>query len=150
MMPKGQTWKRHPPNSQRELRSWQSMHARCRWAKSPNYVYYGGRGIRVCERWSGPSGFNNFYADMGPRPQGSQLDRRNTDGNYGPDNCRWATNTEQVRNRRNTLYATLGGQTKPLAAWAGEIGISHRTLARRRRDGWSDEQILTAPLRSGA
>lgn len=81
----------------REYRSWCSMITRCYNVASPNYYRYGARGIRVCERWR--HDFGAFLADMGPRPVGLTLDRINTDGQYEPGNCRWASPTTQIRTR---------------------------------------------------
>ena len=81
----------------RTHRSWQSMLARCRNPKNTNYSRYGGRGITVCERWSL---FENFLNDMGERPENKTLDRMDVNGNYEPENCRWATLSEQQRNKQ--------------------------------------------------
>lgn len=79
-------------------RSWNAMFSRCYNAKCKDYSNYGGRGIAVCTRWTGEKGFENFLADVGEKPSGKTLDRRNNDGVYEPGNCRWATQSEQNRN----------------------------------------------------
>jgi hypothetical protein len=83
------------------------MLQRCRDPKARNYKWYGARGITVCERWRGKDGFENFRADMGERPDGLTLDRIDPFGNYEPGNCRWATWTEQQRNKRPRQPTTL-------------------------------------------
>ena len=76
------------------------MRIRCYKPECKSYSYYGGRGIVICDRWLGPNGFVNFFADMGRRPKGMSIDRINVDGNYEPGNCRWATALVQTQNRR--------------------------------------------------
>jgi len=103
----GCEWKKHGHSSSGgnnipsgTYRSWYAMFFRCTNPKDPNYHNYGGRGIFVCERWKD---FRNFLADMGERPQGKTLDRKENDGNYEPGNCRWATPREQAENKRKKL-----------------------------------------------
>lgn len=84
-----------------EFRAWVGAKTRCYDQKNPRYPHYGGRGIKVCDRWLGANGYVNFLADMGRKPSRKHsLDRRNNDGNYEPDNCRWATKKVQAQNRR--------------------------------------------------
>ena len=86
----------------REYKTWESMRERCLSEKCPMYKHYGGRGITICNRWQGPNGFANFIKDMGPRPGPKySIDRINVNGDYEPDNCRWATYAQQACNKRN-------------------------------------------------
>jgi hypothetical protein len=86
-----------------EYHTWETMKERCRNPKRNGYIDYGGRGIKVCERWNGPRGFIAFFNDLGPRPTGKSLDRINNDGDYTPENCRWATVAEQQGNKRRRI-----------------------------------------------
>lgn len=94
-----------------EFTTWQMMKDRCFNRNSTSFKYYGARGISVCDRWC--NSFENFLADMGPKPAGLTLDRINNDGNYEPANCRWATAKEQVDNRRS-MQRSANGQFQPL------------------------------------
>lgn len=82
-----------------EHKKWESMHSRCRNSSTIGWANYGGRGIKVCSRWTGNQGFENFLKDMGKCPTGMTLDRKDNDGNYEPDNCRWSDRSTQNLNR---------------------------------------------------
>jgi len=89
----------HGKNKSPEYRTWQAMKTRCESKNSTQYLDYGGRGIKVCERWR--NSFNDFYEDMGDKPSKEySIERKNNDGNYEPSNCVWATRSEQRRNQR--------------------------------------------------
>lgn len=134
-----------------EYVAWNAMRQRCNNPKAENYQWYGGRGIRVSERWSGRHGFANFLADMGRRPsERHTLDRKDPDGNYEPGNCRWATMKEQSNNRRvrrDAILLTLDGVTRPVAEWARLYRLKSETLVRRLQRGLKPRQALEAPLR---
>src|SRR5690348_13492356 len=104
------------------------MIRRCSNPTFAGWAMYGGRGIRVCERWLGTEGFKNFLADMGERPDGKTLDRYpDKNGNYEPGNCRWATARNQARNTRRNRMITLHGKSQCAAAWEEETGILAKT-----------------------
>jgi len=125
-----------------EYSSWKSMISRC--ADKSN-SRYGGRGIKVCDRWV--ESFVAFLDDMGRRPSaGHSIDRIDNDGDYDPGNCRWATAEEQCRNRSNTLYLSLNGETMSLPEWSERLGIDQSLIRSRLDRGWSDEEALTKPV----
>lgn len=121
--------------------SWADMVQRCTNPKRKRYADYGGRGIQVCDRWRK---FENFLADMGPRPEGMELDRIENDGNYEPGNCRWSTPTTQSNNRRSNRLLSFNGETLTVADWARRTGISAPAIAKRLKRGWSIEKALSA------
>lgn len=124
--------------------SWDAMKNRCRNASHPQYANYGGRGIKVCDRWA--DSFDNFLADMGERPPGMTLDRIDGNGDYCPENCRWATRSQQLRNRRDRPPIMAFGRAQQPIEWAEEFGISVRALHSRLKRGWSLEDALTKPI----
>jgi hypothetical protein len=123
---------------------WCGMKDRCLNPNAPAFDRYGGRGISICASWHS---FENFLADMGPRPKGLSLDRIDNDGNYSPENCRWSSPTEQARNTRRNLLLTLDGETMPLVAWAAKVGLQYGLIKCRLRSGWSAERALQTPPR---
>ena len=122
--------------------TWAQMLSRCRNPKSKMYKDYGGRGIKVYEKWHK---FEGFIEDMGEKPCGLTLDRIDVNGDYNPSNCRWASFKEQARNKRNTVYLDYDGQRKSLPEWAEIKGIKRRKLAQRLGAGWTVERALTTP-----
>jgi len=122
------------------------MLTRCRNPNNIQWYLYGGRGITVCERWSGPNGFSNFFKDMGPRPVDHSIDRIDVNGHYEPRNCRWATAREQSNNTRMNHTLTYQGQTYSVREWGRRTGLGG-TISSRIRSRWSVEQILTTPAK---
>lgn len=118
-----------------EYRSYYAMLDRCYNEAHVHYADYGGRGIGVCRRWRGEKGFENFLSDMGPRPKGTTLDRKNGAKGYSPGNTQWATKRNQTRNRRNAVTVTYQKQTRTLMEWSNITGISYETLKTRYRQG---------------
>lgn len=120
--------------------AWAGAIGRCGNAASKDFHKYGGRGITVCDRWR--HSFENFIADMGEKPSGTSLDRIDNNGNYEPGNCRWATATEQVRNRRNSAHVEWGGRSLPLAEVAALIGITYGAAFMRLKRGTLNEHLV--------
>jgi hypothetical protein len=116
------------------------MHKRCENPNQKTFGYYGGRGIKVCKRWND---FQNFYEDMGNCPDSYTLDRIDCNGNYEPNNCRWASKKEQARNRRGNHLITFNGKTQCVSAWAEEVGITRGALKQRLKRNWTLEKALT-------
>lgn len=137
---------RHGMSNARVYRIWRSMRQRCLNKRCSRYASYGGRGIRICERWSK---FEAFLSDLGEPTALQSLDRVNVNGDYGPDNCRWATPNEQQRNKRNSLVIFAFGELKTAAAWAEDSRCSvHRgVIAKRIAAGTPAEAAISMPSR---
>lgn len=137
---KGQANATHRMRGTPTHNSWCAMKQRCNYPGSDEYKNYGGRGIRVCERWN--SSFENFIADMGERPKGMSIERLDSNKNYEPGNCKWANDHEQARNRRSTIWVTRGGQTKCVKDWCDELGLSVDRVYGRIRRGATPAEAL--------
>lgn len=135
--------RRNGMSGQSIYKRWRAMIRRCYEVHKSDYSYYGGRGIFVCERWHT---FENFFADMGYPPTSKHtLERVDNDGPYSQDNCIWALQKVQTRNRRSTKLLTLYGVTKCMTDWAIEFGIPKAALQYRLSSGWPVEDAITIP-----
>lgn len=128
-----------PYKPEPERSCWKNMVARCTKPEHAAWDNYGGRGITVCTRWLN---FWNFLSDMGRRPEGHELDRVDNDGGYHPGNCRWATRTQNARNRRSSRIIEYAGRSMCLSAWAVYAGISVELLWWRLGQGWAIQAAL--------
>jgi hypothetical protein len=130
----------HEGRNRPEYRVWRGLLTRTLNPKSKDFPRYGGRGIRVCERWR--ESFTNFFEDMGQRPSPSySIDRIDNDGPYSPENCRWATRSEQSRNTSQVRLFTIRGETKTIADWAEHFGLTWDAMYSRVRRGWTEERF---------
>lgn len=129
-----------------EFNIWWAMISRCNNIKNKAFKNYGGKGVKVCDRWA--NSFENFYADMGNRPTNKHtLDRfPNKYGNYEPANCRWATMKEQQNNRTNNLLIEYNGDKKTLSEWSEILKFNYATIYNRIKVGWSIERAFETPI----
>ncbi len=121
------------------------MKTRCLNEKHVHHWRYGGRGITICARWR--DDFLAFLADMGPRPTGTSLERRDNGKGYSPDNCYWASAVQQGRNRSTNRLIEFNGDKKTLSEWAEFTGIGKTTIRHRLNKGWAVSKALTEPVR---
>ena len=124
--------------------SWNMMLQRCTNPNRDKYRLYGGRGITVCRRWFK---FINFLKDMGEKPTGMTLERKDTNGDYNKDNCTWATKKQQANNRRNNRVLTYKGITMNTTQWANALNMPYHVLRQRLHRKWSIEKSLTQEVR---
>ena len=132
-------------SSSRTYAIWHDMRRRCSNPRRKGYENYGGRGIKVCERWQV---FAHFLVDMGDAPIGKSIERRDVNGDYTPSNCCWASKSEQNDNTTRTVKLTVRGRKQSLKDWARELGIAQSALRARYDKGWSAERILDTPRRT--
>lgn len=133
--------KTHGKSYTTEFSIWTGMLTRCFNKNCKAYINYGGRGITVCDSWK--NSFEEFNADMGDRPsKGSSIERIDTNGNYEPSNCKWATKLEQIRNRRTTVSADINGKTRSIAEWCELTNLPYTMVYSRYKNGIHGEELL--------
>lgn len=125
-----------------EYVTWSNMMARCYDKSNRHYKNYGGRGIAVSARWHK---FANFYSDMGRKPLGLTLERKDNDEGYSFENCTWASLSSQSRNRRNNVWYEIDGMRKTQTDWAISIGVKPAVIRHRLRLGWTLKAACTTP-----
>lgn len=142
------TSKRNKTHGKSHLASynvWLGMIRRCTNPKDRAYAWYGARGISVCEHWLK---VENFIEDMGEPPNGMEIERIDNNGNYAPDNCRWASRSEQCRNTRHNRIITHKGETMCLTSWAERVGIDRNRIGHRINSGWTIDEAFYTPKNS--
>lgn len=144
---KRDVWKNvfvHGGSYRSEYTSWSKIKRRCLVPEDPAYRYYGARGITMCARWR--DSFENFYADMGPKPTPKHsVERIDNNGNYEPRNCTWATAIEQGNNRRNSRKVEIFGRVQTVAQWAREFGVPRQAITSRISRGQPLEDLAPKP-----
>lgn len=124
------------------------MIERCYNSNCPAYKYYGGRGIKICDRWLGSDGIRRFVDDLGPRPNEEMtIERIDVNGDYEPSNCTWLHKSKQARNTRKTVRLTFNGRTMSISDWAEEIGLSRSTVYARWFQGMPIDEVLYPALK---
>ncbi len=137
------------PHSQKLQNMYDNMYKRCYVPTTRSFNSYGGRGITICDEWLNDR--NKFYswAIESGIEKNLTIERKDANGNYNPENCRFASCVEQANNKRNNRILTKDGISMTIAQWARVIGVSEFTLYRRREKGWSDEEIINVPINGG-
>jgi hypothetical protein len=135
---------KHGMEGTRTYNTWAQMKRRCLNPTSAMYIHYGARGITICDRWHE---FAAFFADMGEAPHRKSLGRIDNNGPYSPENCRWETPKQQMRNRRNTSFVLWHGEKRSVAEIAEEHRMPIRLVRDRLSVGWSIEKAVSLPSR---
>ena len=136
----------HNKSKTKLMRSWYAMRQRCLDPNSSHYKDYGGRGIKICEEWNDSVSFIEWAQASGYK-DGLTLDRIDVNGNYSPQNCRWATSSEQANNTRRSIIITYNGKTQSLKLWCDELGLNYGTISSRiNQSHWDPIKALTTPL----
>lgn len=145
---------RHGGYGERLYYVWSTMKARCHNSNHQFYALYGGRGIKVCDEWLGEDGYMNFRKwayengyDENAKTHHCTIDRINVNGDYCPENCRWVDQKVQCNNKRTNHILELNGERHTLTEWGEITGLGASLLLDRARLGWSDERMLTTPVR---
>lgn len=121
--------------------SWRGMMSRCYRKKDASYKSYGGRGVKVCEEWHDIRNFEK-WVEENPYTDGMTIDRIDSNGNYEPSNCKWATKREQANNRRNTVHISWNGETHTITEWAEITGMNRSTLNNRYYRGDRGDRLF--------
>lgn len=129
----------------RTHQSWNSMVGRCTNPRDGRYRDYGGRGIKVCDRWMV---FEEFLKDMGERPPGLTLERKDNNAGYSPENCKWATRKEQANNTRRNRVLEFCGERLSVAQWSERLSLNPENVYIRLKNGWSTPDALSPPMDS--
>lgn len=137
------TKEKHGLHKSRTYDIWQAMRQRVHNPDRRGYELYGGRGITIDPRWDS---FKAFLEDMGEAPPNESLDRKDPNGNYCKDNCKWSTGTEQQRNRRDNIRLVFKEQDKTIWEWSEITGINAKTIHGRMKKGWDAKKVLTTPV----
>jgi len=140
--------KTHGMSKTRLYKRWSSIIERCENIDNPRYMDYGGRGITVCNAWHDFGAFYEWAINNGYK-ESLQIDRIDNNKGYYPDNCRWVTRKENMRNRRNNVLMTYNGETRTIAEWSETTGIPYGTISRRVREGWLPHDALAIKPHKG-
>lgn len=141
MAESGKRKKTHGLSKSKTYKAWCSIKNRCYNPRCSKFMHYGGKGIKVCPAWL--NSFSQFLKDVGIAPTNKHsIDRINTDGDYEPSNCRWAVQSDQMRNQCRNVKLTHNGITLCIADWADRLGLKRSTVYGRHSKGWPVEKIL--------